>query len=58
MNWFYNLKLSTKLLSGFILVALFAGTVGLVGTIKIKQVDDADTALYEQNAKPLGNLVL
>ncbi len=56
MNWFYNLKLSTKLLSGFILVALFAGTVGLVGTIKIKQVDDADTALYEQNAKPLGNL--
>jgi methyl-accepting chemotaxis protein len=56
MNWFYNLKLSTKLLSGFILVALIAGTVGLVGTLKIKQLDDSDTVLYEENAKPLGIL--
>jgi methyl-accepting chemotaxis protein len=57
MNWFYNLKLSTKLLSGFILVALIAGTIGLVGTLKIRLLDDADTALYEESTKPLGRMI-
>ncbi len=56
MNWYNNLDLKKKLLGGFILVALIAGAVGTVGITKIKQLDDADTALYELNAKPLGHL--
>lgn len=36
MKWFYNLKIRTKLLSGFILVALVVGIVGYVGIIILK----------------------
>jgi len=46
MNLFYNLKLSTKLFSGFILMALLAGAVGLTGTLKVRQISDADAALF------------
>ena len=56
MNWYNNLDLKKKLLGGFTLVALIAGVVGAVGITKIKQLDDADTALYEQNTQPLGHL--
>jgi len=56
MKWFNDLKLSTKLISGFILVALLAGAVGLVGVVKILDLDDSDTALYEENALPLAHL--
>ena len=35
MKWFYNLKISVKLLSGFLLVALIAGVVGAFGIFQI-----------------------
>ena len=56
MKWFNDLKLSTKLLSGFILVALLAGAVALTGVVKIHAIDNADTMLYEEAAQPLGHL--
>lgn len=48
MKWFYNLKIRTKLLIGFILIALIVGLVGYVGMINIKALDESDTELYEQ----------
>ena len=56
MNWYNNLDLKKKLLSGFILVALIAGAVGTVGILKIRQLDNADTELAEQDTIPLGRL--
>ncbi|PKM78722.1 MAG: methyl-accepting chemotaxis protein [Firmicutes bacterium HGW-Firmicutes-15] len=53
MKWFYNLKISTKLLSSFILVTLIAGVVGYTGIVKIKTITESDTALYEQETKSL-----
>ena len=53
MKWFYNMKISAKLLSGFILVALLAGVVGLVGIINLKAIDKLDTEMYELNTVPL-----
>ncbi|MCG6535463.1 MAG: MCP four helix bundle domain-containing protein, partial [Syntrophales bacterium LBB04] len=50
---FKNMKLATKVLSGFVLIALVAGLIGMVGIVKIKQIDDADTMLYEKVAAPL-----
>ncbi len=38
MKWFYNLKLATKLISGFVLVAIIAGIIGLTGYIGLNQV--------------------
>lgn len=36
MKWFYNLKISTKLISSFILIAILAGVVGVFGIINLQ----------------------
>ena len=56
MNWFNNLTLKGKLLTGFTLVAIVAGAIGWFGVTKIHQIDDADTRLYEKITMPLGDL--
>jgi methyl-accepting chemotaxis protein len=56
MQWFYKLKLNAKLLCGFILVALIAGAVGLTGITKIRTIEQADNALFEEHAKPLAHM--
>ncbi|KZL90357.1 hybrid sensory histidine kinase BarA [Clostridium magnum DSM 2767] len=38
MKWFYNLKISTKILTGFILAAFIAGVVGFIGVINISNL--------------------
>ncbi|MGV8056852.1 MAG: methyl-accepting chemotaxis protein [Smithellaceae bacterium] len=48
-----NMKLSVKLIGAFILVSVITLVVGLIGTVELKTIDDADTALYEVNTKPL-----
>jgi len=53
MQWFYNFKLRTKLLAGFILVAVMAVAIGYIGIKKIHEIDDADTRLYEKMTVPL-----
>ncbi len=54
MNWFYNLKVSAKLLTGFVLVALIAAFIGYQGITSLKSADESDTALFERNVLPLG----
>ncbi len=56
MQWFQNLKVSVKLLSGFILVAVLAGAIGTIGSINIKKIDDADTLMYERVVVPLDQI--
>jgi methyl-accepting chemotaxis protein len=51
-----NMKLSTKLITGFIVIALIGAFIGFWGILKIKHIDEADTAMYELNAKPLGDI--
>ena len=53
---FKNMKLGTKVLFGFAALLLIAATIGAVGMLKIKTVDDADTKLYEKVTVPLGEL--
>ncbi len=50
------MKLRTKLLGGFIIVALIATFIGVYGIINLKNADDSDTMLFERNTKPLGLL--
>ncbi len=57
MKWFYNLKISTKLLSGFIIVALIAGGIGIIGLLNINKIDALDEEMYEKITIPLGNLI-
>lgn len=54
MSWFYNLKISAKLLTGFIMVAFIAAVVGIIGIYYIRTIGQQDQALYELNTVPLG----
>lgn len=56
MNWFYNRKIGTKLLSGFILVALLAGIVGWVGISNMREIAAKDTMMYEEMLLPITQL--
>jgi methyl-accepting chemotaxis protein len=49
MQWYYNLKISAKLVIGFIIVALIAGLVGAVGLMNLYNLNQSDTVLYEEN---------
>lgn len=49
MSWFKNIKISSKLLIGFLIVALIAGAVGVIGLINIMKITSADKILYEAN---------
>ncbi|MGE5329986.1 MAG: methyl-accepting chemotaxis protein, partial [Deltaproteobacteria bacterium] len=53
MKWFCNLKISLKLLIGFISVAVIAGIIGVVGMINIRAIDKADTEMYENVTVPM-----
>jgi methyl-accepting chemotaxis protein len=53
MSWFMDLKIGTKLLLGFALVAAIAGFVGYEGITSILAADASDTFLYEENVPPL-----
>jgi len=47
------MKLSVKLVGAFIVVSLITILVGLIGVVKIRAIDEASTAVFEQNTKPL-----
>ncbi len=50
------MKIGTKVLAGFILMALIAGTIGGVGILNINKVADEDTLLYKKMTIPLVDL--
>lgn len=52
-----NLKIYTKMLIGFTLVATIAGLIGLLGIYKILQVEEVGNEMYTKAAQPLGALV-
>ena len=49
MNWYKNKQISTKLLIGFIVVALIAVIIGAVGFLNLTTMEKASTELYKQN---------
>jgi len=49
MKWYYNLKIGVRLTIAFLLVALIAAAVGIVGFISLRRIDEADMLLYEEN---------
>ena len=49
VKWFHDMKISAKLIAGFLVVALIACVVGIIGLTNILSITEADTLLYEQN---------
>ncbi|HEX6037809.1 MCP four helix bundle domain-containing protein, partial [Longimicrobium sp.] len=56
MRWFNDLRLSAKLLSSFVFVAVMAAVVGAVGIRSIHAIEQADTRLYERMQVPTAHL--
>jgi len=48
MNWFTNLKVSHKLLGGFLAVATIGAIIGTIGILKAGQINDLATEMYEK----------
>ncbi|MEN8908199.1 MAG: methyl-accepting chemotaxis protein [Clostridiales bacterium] len=56
MKLFYNMKIATKLITTFILVAMIAGIVGIYGIINMKSIQTSDLELYEKMTVPMNYL--
>ena len=56
MNVLNNLRTSVKLIGSFLIIAILSGVVGGLGIYYIKQIDNADTILYENQTVPIGQI--
>ncbi|MBP9211200.1 MAG: methyl-accepting chemotaxis protein [Bacteroidetes bacterium] len=56
MNWFYNLKIATKLLLAFGVVSAIAVAIGYVGFTASSEIAEASDMMYEKQAAPIGIL--
>ncbi len=56
MKWLYNMKIGVKLISGFILVAMIAGAIGVLGIYNLKAIEKSDMEMYKENALALSNM--
>ncbi len=51
-----NLRISVKLIGGFLIVALIGGITGYIGKSRIQALTESFGAMFEHNAKPLGEI--
>ncbi|MGP0587194.1 methyl-accepting chemotaxis protein [Paenibacillus timonensis] len=56
MKWLYNMKIGKKLISSFVLVALLAGVVGIVGLWNIRNMDRDYSDLFTDYGIPIGDI--
>jgi methyl-accepting chemotaxis protein len=56
MGWYTNLRIGTKLILGFLLVAVIAGIIGWMGISNLRIIGQRDKQLYEGNTVPLGQI--
>jgi methyl-accepting chemotaxis protein len=52
-----NIKIGTKLIGGFVIVALIATAIGLTGILCLRSLASANVALYEKATVPEGQLI-
>lgn len=58
MKWFSNLKISSRIMSGFLLIAIISTVVGGIGIYYIGEIERLDMEMYETMTVPLGEKVL
>ncbi|MCX7749512.1 MAG: methyl-accepting chemotaxis protein [Clostridia bacterium] len=56
MRWFYNLKISVKILLGFLVITIISGLIGIIGLSNINSISTSASDMYNLNTKPLGEL--
>jgi len=58
LDKYKNLKLSTKLIISFLIMAALATAIGVVGITGMATLSQRGTEMYEENTKPMGNLAV
>ncbi len=53
MKFYKNLKISSKLLVGFVIVAILSAVVGIVAIVNTSSIIDQGSQLYQENLVPL-----
>ncbi|MGH4120399.1 methyl-accepting chemotaxis protein [Clostridium sp.] len=51
MKWFKNLKISQKLISSFIIMAILIGIVGFIGILNMRKINSNTTSMYQNDLK-------
>jgi len=54
MKWFTNMRVATKLISAFIIVAIIGGAMGVFGIVNMNSVDEDYQNLYTNFGVSLG----
>ena len=49
MSWFGNLRIASKLLIGFMIVAVVAAAIGIAGMINLREIENQSNELYRKN---------
>lgn len=57
MKGYKDFKVGTKIIVGFLIMAVVSGIIGAVGIVNIWKIDALDTKLYETMTEPTGELV-
>ena len=52
------MKIVTKLMLGFLIIIIIAGSIGLFSIVQMNKNSDADTFLYEKSTLPLGYIII
>ncbi len=58
MNWLYDLKIRSKLLISFILLAIIAALIGVVSILSINKMSTSDKELYTYETVPIEKLAV
>jgi len=56
MNWFGNLKIRSKLITCFMVVATFTAIVGIMGINNMSQINKRSNEMYRMNFQPIVHL--
>ncbi|WP_099468758.1 methyl-accepting chemotaxis protein [Konateibacter massiliensis] len=56
MKWFYNIKIRSKLIICFIVLAIFTGIVGIVGISNMNTINSRSEKMYNSNFIPVRDL--
>jgi methyl-accepting chemotaxis protein len=52
-----NLKIRSKLIIGFLIMAMSTAFIGIYAINKLKRIDDKYTSMYNYSTKPIGKLI-
>jgi len=57
MKWFKNLSINLRLFFAFLIIAVIALVIGIIGLNSVDKVSNNSTLLYQNSVKPISLLI-